>query len=145
VADSRPLRGAAPRDARGPRVRESEDEHPVQEAPEALQWVRAGALAELADNSATHADLAGLPVCLVRSGDQVHALLDQCSHGQVALSDGDVDGGFVECWLHGSRFDLATGRPTGPPATAAVPVYPVRIDAGVIEIALPAPTGGGRR
>ncbi len=68
----------------------------------------------------------------------MHALLDECSHGQVALSDGDVEDGFVECWLHGSRFDLLTGKPTGPPATAPVPIYPVRITGGVIEVALPA-------
>ncbi len=102
------------------------------------RWVPAGALTELADDSAVHADLAGHPVCLVRSGGAVHALLDECSHGQVALSDGDVADGFVECWLHGSRFDLATGQPTGPPATAPVPIYPVRIIGGVIEVALPA-------
>jgi len=102
------------------------------------RWVPAGALAELADNSAVHADLAGYPVCLVRSGGAVHALLDECSHGQVALSDGDVEDGFVECWLHGSRFDLSTGKPTAPPATAPVPIHPVRITGGVIEVALPA-------
>lgn len=107
-------------------------------AAQSPRWVPAGALAELADNSAVHADLAGHPVCLVRSDGVVHALLDECSHGQVALSDGDVEDGFVECWLHGSRFDLLTGKPTGPPATAPVPIYPVRITGGVIEVALPA-------
>lgn len=103
------------------------------------RWLPAGALAELADNSAVHTDLAGYPVCLARSGGVVHALLDECSHGQVALSDGDVEDGFVECWLHGSRFDLLTGTPTGPPATEPVPVYQVRIADGVIEVAMPAP------
>src|SRR5438105_7877832 len=28
----------------------------------------------------------------------------------------------VECWLHGSCFDLRTGSPTGPPATEPVHV-----------------------
>lgn len=107
-------------------------------AAQSPRWVPAAAVAELADNSAVHADLAGHPVCLVRSGGAVHALLDECSHGQVALSDGDVEDGFVECWLHGSRFDLLTGKPTGPPATVPVPIYPVRISGGVIEVALPA-------
>lgn len=49
------------------------------------------------DDSAVHADLAGHPVCLAGSGRVVHALLDECSHGQVALSEGDVEDGFVEC------------------------------------------------
>ncbi|MFD1718155.1 non-heme iron oxygenase ferredoxin subunit [Georgenia deserti] len=70
-----------------------------------------------------------LPVALVRDEDgEFHALSDICSHGQVNLSDGEVDGSTLECWLHGSTFDLRTGRPTGLPATQPVPVYPVTID-----------------
>jgi 3-phenylpropionate/trans-cinnamate dioxygenase ferredoxin subunit len=30
--------------------------------------------------------------------------------------------------MHGSCFDLRTGKPTGLPATVAVPVYPVRVE-----------------
>jgi len=99
-------------------------------------------LSELEDNSAIHVDLGGYPLCVTRSLGTVHALLDECSHGQVALSDGDVEDGYVECWLHGSRFDLTTGVPTGPPATTPVPVYPTRISGGSIEVALPASTPG---
>ena len=50
---------------------------------------------------------------------------DLCTHADVSLSEGDVDDGTVECWLHGSRFDLRTGEPTGLPATVPVAVYPV--------------------
>ncbi|MCG2797912.1 MAG: non-heme iron oxygenase ferredoxin subunit [Cellulomonas sp.] len=68
-------------------------------------------------------------IAIVRDEDGGwHALSDICSHGQVSLSDGDVDGCTVECWLHGSRFDLVTGRPLALPATTAVPVYPVTLD-----------------
>ncbi len=101
---------------------------------------------ELADcpavDGAVHVDLGGLPVCLARSSGRVHALLDECSHGRVALSDGQVDGGLVQCWWHGSCFDLTTGVPTGPPATRAVAVYPVRVTAAGIEVAVPADAGG---
>ena len=58
----------------------------------------------------------------------VYAIHDECSHAAVALSEGEVDGCTIECWLHGSRFDLRTGKPTGPPATEPVPIYPVRVD-----------------
>lgn len=105
-------------------------------------WFSAVLLTDLPDGTALGVVLAGRPVCLVRSGGQVHALLDECSHGQVRLSEGDVDGRFVDCWLHGSRFDLRTGIPTGPPATAPVPVYPVRVGDGVVEVNLSAPACG---
>jgi len=71
----------------------------------------------------------GVPVAVVRDGDGgLHALRDICSHADVALSEGEVDGCTLECWLHGSRFDLRTGQPSGPPATKSVPVYAVRVD-----------------
>ncbi|MFC3687342.1 non-heme iron oxygenase ferredoxin subunit [Aquipuribacter hungaricus] len=111
----------------------------AEQAAAGLLWVTAGRLDELTPDSAVRVDLAGLPVCLARSAGAVHALLDECSHGQVALSEGDVEDGYVECWLHGSRFDLTSGVPTGPPATVPVPVYAVRITDGEIQVALPAP------
>jgi 3-phenylpropionate/trans-cinnamate dioxygenase ferredoxin subunit len=99
-----------------------------------VTWMPVGPQDELAEETAVHLDLAGHPICLARSRGGIHALLDVCSHGQVALSEGEICDGYVECWLHGSRFDLATGRPTGPPATQPVPVYPVRVVDGIIEV-----------
>ena len=40
-----------------------------------------------------------------------------------------VAGGEIECWLHGSRFDLRTGDPSGPPAWQAVQTFPTAIEA----------------
>lgn len=68
-------------------------------------------------------------VAVVRDEEgTLHAISDICSHGQVSLSDGDVDGCTIECWLHGSTFDLRTGAPLALPATRPVPVYPVTVD-----------------
>jgi 3-phenylpropionate/trans-cinnamate dioxygenase ferredoxin component len=70
-----------------------------------------------------------LPVALVRDEEgEYHAISDICSHGQVNLSDGEVEGSTIECWLHGSTFDLSTGRPLSLPATQPVPVYLVTVD-----------------
>jgi 3-phenylpropionate/trans-cinnamate dioxygenase ferredoxin subunit len=107
-----------------------------------VQWVPAGLVGQLDDDTAVQVILAGHRVCLARSRGTVYALLDECSHGQVLLSEGDVEDGFVECWMHGSRFDLTTGVPTGPPATRPVPVYPIRIIGAGIEVALPVRPGG---
>ena len=68
-------------------------------------------------------------VAVVRAEDgELYAISDVCSHGAVSLSEGEVEGATVECWLHGSKFDLRTGAPTGLPATRPVPVYPVTVD-----------------
>jgi 3-phenylpropionate/trans-cinnamate dioxygenase ferredoxin subunit len=105
--------------------------------------VRACALSELADESALAVDVAGVEVAVVRSAGRVYAIRDECSHAAVPLSEGDVSGGEIECWLHGSRFDLATGEPTGLPAYEPVAVYPVTVDGDdvLVDVASPlAPT-----
>lgn len=70
---------------------------------------------------------------------ELYAISDVCSHGQVSLSDGEVEGSTVECWLHGSRFDLRTGKPLSPPATVPVPVYPVTVDGEQVLVDVDAP------
>lgn len=99
-------------------------------------FVKVGSVSHLRDNTAFHVDIGRVPVCLVRTGGEVLAVRDECSHGEVALSDGDVFGDTIECWLHGSRFDLRTGEPNALPATKPVPVYPVRIDGDDIFVAV---------
>lgn len=106
-------------------------------SPEARVWWPVVPVSDLPLDGALHVDVDGHPICLVQSDGQVYALLDECSHGQVALSDGDVFKGLIECWQHGSCFNLTTGQPTGPPATAGVPIFQVRSVASVIEVAIP--------
>lgn len=84
-------------------------------------------LTDLAEGKALRVDVDGADVCLVHTRGQVFAIDDTCSHAEVSLSEGDVDGCFIECWLHGSRFDLRNGEPASPPATEPVPAYSVRV------------------
>ena len=90
--------------------------------------LRACSLSELAEDTAIRVELAGRPVCVARSGGEVFAISDVCSHADVALSEGDVEDGKIECWLHGSLFDLRTGEPSGLPATRPVPTFPVTVE-----------------
>jgi len=99
-------------------------------------YVRACAVDDLADESAIAVELDGVPVCIAKSEGEVFAIYDVCSHADVPLSEGDVCEGTVECWLHGSRFDLRTGHPTGLPATQPVPIYPVKIDGDDVLVAV---------
>jgi 3-phenylpropionate/trans-cinnamate dioxygenase ferredoxin component len=102
------------------------------------EFTRACALADVPDGGVHGVELVGVPVAIVKVGGEVYALSDVCSHEEVALSDGDVYDHTLECWLHGSCFDVRTGNPTGPPATQPVPTYPVKIDGDDVYVALPA-------
>jgi 3-phenylpropionate/trans-cinnamate dioxygenase ferredoxin subunit len=101
-----------------------------------MTFVRACALDEVPDEGTKRVVIDGVPVSVVRSEGEVFAIYDVCSHAEVSLSEGEVDEGHIECWLHGSMFDLRSGKPTGPPATQPIPVYPVKIEGDDIFVAV---------
>ncbi len=96
--------------------------------------IRVCALSDLDDGKPFAVDVDGEPVVLVRQGDEVHALRDECTHAELALSDGEVTDKGIECFLHGSCFDLRTGAPSSLPATEAVDVFAVRVSDGDVHV-----------
>ena len=102
-----------------------------------LDYIRVCRLDELPAVGAARANLDGRIVSIVRAEDgSVHCIDDECTHGRVSLSEGDVSGCTIECWLHGSRFDLGTGKPLSPPATEPVVVHTVKIEGDEVFVAL---------
>jgi 3-phenylpropionate/trans-cinnamate dioxygenase ferredoxin subunit len=101
------------------------------------EFVRACGLSEVPDEGAIGIRVGELPVAIVRAEGEIYALHDVCSHEEIPLSEGEVYDHTVECWLHGSCFDVRTGAPTGPPATQPVATYPVKIDGDDVLVAVP--------
>jgi 3-phenylpropionate/trans-cinnamate dioxygenase ferredoxin subunit len=91
-------------------------------------------LREVTDGSALRVELRDVDVAVVHVGDEVFALEDVCSHAEFPLTEGEINGTTIECALHGSRFDLRTGKPLGPPATQPVRTYPVSVVGGDVYI-----------
>lgn len=91
---------------------------------------------ELEENKAFRVVLDDIPIAVVKdSSGTVHAIGDTCTHGEISLSEGFVEDDTLECWAHGSRFSLRTGKPLNLPAFEPVPVFVVDVDAeGVISI-----------
>jgi 3-phenylpropionate/trans-cinnamate dioxygenase ferredoxin subunit len=78
-------------------------------------------------------------LAIVHSSGAFYAIADECSHASIPLSEGDVGEGEIECYLHGSRFDLRTGEPIGLPATEPVPIYRCLVDGDDIVVDVSAP------
>jgi len=97
-------------------------------------------LSELDEATPVKVEVDGVPVCLVRLGDEVKAVHDTCSHQQWSLADGMVWGNGIECSLHGSTFDLDSGEPSSLPAMKAVPIFPVSLDGDDVQIDVTSPT-----
>lgn len=96
------------------------------------------ALDELEPGTARRVEIAGIPVAVVRIGDDVHAVNDICSHQHVSLSE---DGGMVwcdeleiECPKHGSMFSLVSGAAITLPATQPIDVYTASVVDGQVVV-----------
>jgi 3-phenylpropionate/trans-cinnamate dioxygenase ferredoxin component len=96
------------------------------------------AIEELEPGTARRFEVDGVPVAVVRIGDDVYAIGDVCSHANVSLSDGEVwcDERELECPKHSSTFSLITGEPTTLPATQPVPVYQASVVEGQVVVSL---------
>jgi 3-phenylpropionate/trans-cinnamate dioxygenase ferredoxin subunit len=79
-------------------------------------------------------EVEGLQVCVVRVEEEVFAVADTCTHSEASLSEGEVTGGKIECWLHGAEFDLRTGQALTPPATEALKTFNVKRTGNQITI-----------
>jgi 3-phenylpropionate/trans-cinnamate dioxygenase ferredoxin subunit len=101
-----------------------------------VNFKRACSLSDLSEGESLAVEIGGEPVAIVRTEGEVFAIRDVCSHAEVPLTEGEVDGYTIECWLHGSCFDVRTGEPTNMPATAGVPVYPVKIEGDDVLVSI---------
>lgn len=77
----------------------------------------------------------GRPVLVVRDEEgAVRAVDDTCTHAEISLTDGFVEGRTVECWAHGARFDLVTGAALTLPASEPLRVLHAQIHDGVVYV-----------
>lgn len=101
--------------------------------------VRLCGLDEIERGSARRFEMGAHKIALVRIDDEVYAIGDTCSHEDYSLSEGEVltEERELECWKHGSTFDLKTGEPCSLPATKPVPVFRAFVEGDDVLVELP--------
>ncbi|MCU1470718.1 MAG: 2Fe-2S ferredoxin [Glaciihabitans sp.] len=100
-----------------------------------MSAIRICALDELGQDEALKVEVGDVAIAIVKdSSGTVHAIGDTCTHGDISLSEGFVEGETLECWAHGSKFSLLTGKPLSLPAYEPVPVYRVTIVDGDVYV-----------
>lgn len=102
--------------------------------PAAQDWQDAVAEAELLDGAPMQVHVAGVPVLLVRSGEELYALDDRCTHRGGPLHEGEVADGCVSCPWHGSRFRLSDGAVVAGPAVRPQRQWQVRTRYGMVQL-----------
>lgn len=100
----------------------------------APKWTKLD-LTDLPERTPTKAKAGAQSLVVVRQGETIYALNDSCAHAGGSLSEGKLVDGCIECPLHGSCFELATGRRKSGPTTFDQPRYEIRpADGGGWEV-----------
>ena len=96
-------------------------------------WLDLGPLDAFAQGG-TRVEVGADRLAVFRLGEDLYVIGDRCSHAEASLAEGEVFDLEVECFKHGSSFDLRTGRPCTLPATVPVPVYETRVEDGRLAV-----------
>ena len=92
------------------------------------QWIEAATLDELPLGTMKRVEHAGHRYLIANANGRYYAVDDQCSHEDVSLYLGCIQGDNIKCSLHGSRFSLKTGQPLEDPATDPIDTYAVKVE-----------------
>ena len=99
-----------------------------------LNWIPVAALEDLPLREGRCARIGSSEIAVFRLPDRVLAVDNRCPHEAGPLCDGITSGAVVACPLHGWRVSLETGAVARPSSDASVKTYPVRVQAGVVEV-----------
>jgi 3-phenylpropionate/trans-cinnamate dioxygenase ferredoxin component len=98
------------------------------------RWVCVGNASDVTDDTPLSATAGGIEVGIYRVNGAIHALEDICPHADALLSQGFVDGEYIECPLHGALFHIPTGKCTKGPADRDLVQFDTMVEAGKIYL-----------
>jgi 3-phenylpropionate/trans-cinnamate dioxygenase ferredoxin component len=79
-------------------------------------------------------DVNGESVLIARTTHGIFAIENRCSHAQQALEGGKMKAVHIFCPLHGVRFDMRNGCPSGTLTDKPIRTWPVSIVDGMIML-----------
>lgn len=104
----------------------------------ATQWVEACAVGDLDEEEVRSFIHNGKTYAIYRLlEDAFYASDGLCTHEKVALADGLVINGCIECPMHNGRFNIATGKALAPPVFEDLKLYPAERRGDKVFINIP--------
>ena len=92
---------------------------------------------ELPNGERLFLEIDNILLVIFNVADSFYAIKDECSHEDMEIGDGDLEGHDLSCPHHGAHFDIRTGDALTLPAVEGIPAYPVRVKDGMIELGIP--------
>ena len=100
------------------------------------EWVTVAAAGDLTEGESMEYDHRGEPICIARTSAGLFAFDGWCSHEECPLWEGTLTDTEVECYCHGSMFDMRSGEALTGPAVESIATYAVREQDGEIQLQL---------
>jgi 3-phenylpropionate/trans-cinnamate dioxygenase ferredoxin component len=97
-------------------------------------FVRAAAVADIPESGTVAVEAFGRSILICNSNGNFYAIDNECSHQRRSMVGGRIRGVFLFCPVHGARYDLRTGIPSGELTRIPLRTYPARVRDGWIEI-----------
>jgi len=101
------------------------------------EFVKVAQVRDIPPGRGKAVEAGGRKIALFNVDGTFYAIDDACPHRGASLSEGELSGTEITCYLHGAVFDLVTGEVLAAPATEGVATYPVRIQGEDVEVAVP--------
>jgi naphthalene 1,2-dioxygenase system ferredoxin subunit len=91
-------------------------------------WIDAASADDVIEGDVVAIRVEGREIALYEVEGEIYATDNLCTHGAARMSDGFLEGRFIECPLHQGRFDVCTGKAQCAPLTEDIKIFPVRIE-----------------
>ncbi|HTK66681.1 MAG TPA: Rieske 2Fe-2S domain-containing protein [Pseudonocardia sp.] len=98
------------------------------------RWADVADVADLGPTGRHVCELDGRSILLCRTGGDILAVSNRCTHLGQPLEKGRIMSGRIYCPHHSACFDLRTGEAMSGPAVTRLPCYAVRVEAGRVWI-----------
>ena len=93
-------------------------------------------ISDIPENDMRCVSIVDRNVVVANTQEGIFVADEMCTHEDARLCDGNLNGTKIKCPLHGSRFELTTGKVLDDPAEDDLTIYPTTIVDDVIYIAL---------
>ena len=97
-------------------------------------WIKVAEQAAVAPGAVVGGKAGDLDIALYNIDGQFYATDNICTHAHALLSDGWLEGGIIECPLHGGSFEVKTGKGVTAPITCDLRTFAVRVQGNDIEV-----------
>ena len=104
-----------------------------------MNWIRVTSAENIPLREGRAVRVGDEEIAIFNLGDRFVACDNACPHRGGPLADGIVSGDHVICPLHAYKICLSTGKVARPEVSVRVDAYRVRVENGVVMVALAEP------